>query len=77
MTRKRTAEPYVQQKISLPATLVARFSRLHWDPVLTKTRYGAMSDIMTKLLTDYVNRAEGNYEPEAPDAPSKEGTPHV
>lgn len=71
MTRKRTAEPYVQQKISLPATLVARFSRLHWDPVHTKTRYGAMSDVMTKLLTDYVNRAEGG------EVPTREGTPNV
>lgn len=71
MPRTRTTEPYVQQKISLPATLVARFSRLHWDPVLTKTRYGAMSEIMTKLLTDYVNRAESGYEPEV------KGPPHV
>lgn len=58
MSRQRTIEPYVQQKISLPATLMARFSRLHWDPVLQKTRYGAVSDVVTKLLTDYVGRME-------------------
>lgn len=58
MSRKRTPEPYVQQKISLPATLMARFARLHWDPVLQKVRYGAVSEVATKLLTDYVSRME-------------------
>lgn len=61
MTRKRTDEGYIQQKISLPATLMARFQRLHWDPVLTKTKYGAISDVMTGLLTTYVNTMEAGH----------------
>jgi hypothetical protein len=65
MTR-RTPEPYIQQKVSIPATLLARFSRFHWDPVLNKPQYGAISRVVTKLLSDYVNRMEGN-----PDASSK------
>jgi hypothetical protein len=65
MTR-RTPEPYIQQKVSIPATLLARFSRFHWDPVLNKPQYGAISRVVTKLLSDYVNRMEGN-----PDAPTK------
>lgn len=64
MTRKRKDEGYIQQKVSLPAVLMARFSRLHWDPVLIKTRYGAISDVLTALLTNYVNKLEqGQPEP--------------
>jgi hypothetical protein len=63
MARPRTAEPYVQQKISLPATLMARFSRLHWDPTLNKVKYGAVSEIATKLLTNYVNSLENGTDP--------------
>jgi hypothetical protein len=58
VSRKRTPEPYVQQKISLPSILMARFAQLHWDPVLQKVKYGAVSEIVTKLLSDYVNRME-------------------
>jgi hypothetical protein len=58
MTR-RTLEPHVVQKVSIPATLLARFSRFHWDPVLNKPQYGAISKIVTELLADYVNKMEG------------------
>ena len=58
MSRLRSREPWVQQKITLPATLLARFSRFHWDPVLNKPQYGAISRVMTELLTEYVNRLE-------------------
>ena len=58
MTR-RTAEPHVSQKVSLPATLVARFDRFHWNPTLNKPQYGAISKVITDLLSDYVNRMEG------------------
>jgi hypothetical protein len=58
MSRRRTPEHYVQQKVSFPATLFARFSQYHWDPVLNKLKYGAISKVMTDLLTDYVNKLE-------------------
>lgn len=62
MSRRRTPEHYVQQKVSFPATLFARFSRFYWDPVLNKLQYGAISKVMTELLTDYVNKLENpNY----------------
>lgn len=54
MGKPRATEPYVQQKVNLPATLMARFSLLHWDPVLTKVKYGAVSTVMTHLLTEYM-----------------------
>lgn len=57
MSRQRKS-PYVQQKVSLPATLIARFSRFHWDATLNKVQYGAISEVLTRLLTDYVNRME-------------------
>lgn len=69
MSRARATEPYVQQKISLPATLMARFSLLHFDPVLSKAKYGAVSDVMTKLLTDYVNKMENGVDPFAEEDP--------
>ena len=58
MTRQRTPEPYVQQKVSIPATLLARFSRFHWNPTLNRVEYGAISKVLTELLTDYVNKME-------------------
>lgn len=58
MSRKRADEPYVQQKVNLPATLAARFSLLHWDPVSRKVKYGSFSEVITTLLADYVNRTE-------------------
>ncbi len=68
MPRKKASDPYVQQKISLPATLMARFAMLHWDPVLSKPKYGAVSEIVTKLLSDYVNKMEsGEAPPIVPD----------
>jgi hypothetical protein len=55
----RTRKPYyVQQKVSIPATLLARFSQFHWDAAKSKVKYGAISDVLTGLLTDYVNRME-------------------
>lgn len=72
MTRQRTPEPYVQQKVSIPATLLARFSRFHWNPTLNRVEYGAISKVLTVLLTDYVNKMENppsivpDQEPPAP-----------
>lgn len=61
--KSRATEAYVQQKVSLPATLVARFAMLHFDPVLQKTRYGAISDVLSALLTNYVNSMENGIDP--------------
>ena len=58
MSRQKTPEPYIQQKVSIPATLFARFAQFHWDPVLNRMQYGAISHILTELLTDYVNKME-------------------
>lgn len=58
MGKPRAIEPYVQQKVNLPATLMARFQLLHWDPVNRKVKYGAVSEVVTSLLTDYVNKME-------------------
>lgn len=63
MSRPRATEPYVQQKVSLPSTLMARFSLLHWDPVLNKPKYAAISSVITALLTDYVSKMEGGENP--------------
>lgn len=62
MSKKRASEPYVQQKVNLPATLMARFSLLHWDPVLRKVKYAAVSKVLSTLLTEYVNKAEATGE---------------
>lgn len=58
MSKKRSPEPYVQQKVNLPATLAARFTLLHWDPVNRKVEYGAFSKVITLLLSEYVNKTE-------------------
>lgn len=58
MGRRKTPEPFIQQKVSFPATLFARFSRFYWNPTLNKLEYGAISKVMTELLTDHVNKLE-------------------
>lgn len=58
MAKPRAVEPYVQQKVNLPSTLMARFSLLYWDPVNRKVAYGAVSKVVTALLTDHVNKME-------------------
>lgn len=69
MVRPRASEPYVRQKVNFPATLVARFGNIHWDPVLRKPQYGAISHVLTTLLADYVNRVEHGERPlEVPTA---------
>lgn len=60
MSRQKAEEPYVQQKVNLPATLMARFSLLHWDSTHQKVQYAAVSKVVTRLLTDYVRAAEAN-----------------
>lgn len=57
MSRSRKAA-YVQQKVSFDATTMARFTRIHWDPVLGKAKYGAVSQVLNKFLLDYVNSVE-------------------
>lgn len=70
MSQTRTSEPYVQTKVNFPATLMARFGLLHWDPVLNKPRYGAVSEVLTKLLSGYVNQMEQGTDPLAePETP--------
>ena len=77
----RTRKPYyVQQKVSIPATLLARFSRFHWNPVSNRVKYGAISEVLTDLLADYVNRMENNPAASPPiivlsQEPGKENTP--
>lgn len=63
LSRARSPEPYVQQKLTLNATLVARFQLLHWDPVNSKAKYGKMSEVVNKLLADYVNKMEHGVDP--------------
>ena len=63
MSRTRKSEPFIQQKVNIPATLAARFAQLYWDPVLQKTKYAAMSQVVTKLLADHVNKVENGVIP--------------
>ena len=76
MSRRRKPY-YVQQKVNIPATLLARFSQFHWDAAKSKVKYGAISDILTDLLTDYVNRLENQHQvPLVPDQhPEQEKVP--
>ena len=62
LSRQRKSEPYVQQKVNLNATVMARFTRIHWDPTLQKVRYAAVSQVVNKLLADYVNKIESGAE---------------
>ena len=64
----------MQQKVSIPATLLARFSRFHWDATLNKIQYGAISTVVSDLLSNYVNRME-NPAASPPLAPDHEPQP--
>lgn len=58
MSRLKKQSAYVQQKVSFDAVTMARFQKIHWDPVLGKAKYGAISQVLNKMLIDYVNQVE-------------------
>lgn len=66
MSRKRKTDPYVQQKISIDAALMARFTLIYWDPTLRKMKYGAVSQVINTLLSDHVNKIESGIVPPQP-----------
>jgi hypothetical protein len=66
MSRLKKQSAYVQQKVSFDAVVMARFQRIHWDPVLGKAKYGAVSQVLNKALLDYVNKVESGQESPLP-----------
>lgn len=51
---RKTLEPYVQWKISVPATLAARIENLHFDPTHQKPKYAERSRLICDLLQQYL-----------------------
>lgn len=60
MARPRNPEPYVQWKISVPATLAAEIELEFWDPVLGKPKYGDRSDLLVQLLRSWLEVKRGS-----------------
>ncbi len=52
---RKHIEPTVQFKGRLPASLVREVKILLLDPTTGQVRYGSLSDLLTKLLRDWVN----------------------
>lgn len=75
MRHKTLIEP-VRYKISLPPDLSEEIEKRMFDPVLQRRKYGAISDLITKLLKDWVEAnpvnplAEEHFDKESKNAAS-------
>lgn len=58
MSQRRAPEPYVQWKVSVPATTAARVELVFLNPVLQKAEYGSRSHLITTLLNDWLEKYE-------------------
>lgn len=80
MPRPRKSIRTVEINVVIPMDLSAAMDQLLWDPVLQKPKYGARSELVTKLLTDWVvanspdfAQAESEIPDLEPPAPIAEG----
>lgn len=55
---RRKDDLIVKKKISLPATLCGRVEFILHDPSKNRPAYGALSDLITTLLTEWVARVD-------------------
>jgi hypothetical protein len=59
MPRSPNPEPYKPWKITLPATLAGRIEFIFLDPIHGKPRYGARNELLTRLLSQWLDSDEG------------------
>lgn len=57
----RNKEKFEAVCISLPIEVIARVRLLLFDPVSKRTRYGALSNLITNLLRDWISRMEREH----------------
>lgn len=68
MARRKHTEEKVEWHAYIPKTLAAEVELLLLDPFFQTTKYGAKSELTTKLLTDWVasQRAAPSIPSESP-----------
>jgi len=54
----RNKEKFEAVCISIPIEVIARVRLLLFNPVTQRTRYGALSNLITNLLRDWLSRME-------------------
>ena len=57
--RPKSPEQLVRKQVHIPAYLAAEFELLHFDPVYRKPRYGVWSEVVTKLIREYMDSQRG------------------
>lgn len=67
MSGIKRAEPTVARRIYLPARLAAEVDLLLIDDMRHKPRYGALSQLCTKLLNEYIAKLKTAPVPVAKD----------
>ena len=58
MSGIKRAEPSIARKVYLPPRLNVKVDQLLMDDMRSKARYGAFSQLVTKLLNEYINKLE-------------------
>lgn len=54
MPRKTLLDPPTVFKAHIPTSLAIEVEKRLWDPVLHKQKYGAASELLTRLLSDWI-----------------------
>jgi hypothetical protein len=60
MARKAKLDPPVEFRCHIPTSLDIEVKKRLWDPVLRKQKYGAASELMIRLLADWIKTTEVN-----------------
>jgi len=58
MGKKAHADPPVEMRINVPQSIAAKMELLLLDPLTRRPRYGARSDLITKLLREWISSKE-------------------
>lgn len=60
MARKEKLDPPVEFRAHIPTSLAIEVAKRLWDPVLRKQKYGAASELATRLLNDWIKTEQVN-----------------
>lgn len=72
--RKAKIDPPAEFRAHIPTSLDIEVKKRLWDPILQKPRYGAASELLTRLLSDWCKTtpvnplAEEHFKQENSDA---------
>lgn len=70
---RRRGETLVRWNMTIPLDLAARFERLHEHPAYRKVLYGSKSQVISRLLSDYLDKLESEVKATAEEMLEEKG----